>query len=492
MRFHGLAPFTLLLVSLRDLPDDVPAAYDCLRRSYYGTYGAKRAFIADRACLESSFSLLQLGTAVRLNEEETNLVWVGRRPVDSSLIGTAACDSGLDALLGYLRQPQLQDDSVGDNALQTTLRMLWNESVQLDVLHRGPDGALLSASDAVVRTLDARLPPYWRSAAFPASPIPLVPVPPRAKERLREALAAIRFNHVVASIVNGISARRLVKDVRYLSGEDPASDLATRHSFSEDAPRAAAWLKSQFEATGASCELRSFMVGFAPNVICRFTGSADTTETVVLGAHYDDRGSFGEVRAPGANDDGSGTGALLAIARAIARRNVVFRANVLLCAFAGEEQGMVGSRAYARELREQGANVTLMIQADMLAYRVLGEPPQLGLSDPTLLGTAELTQILANISAIYSPELTVGYLPYPGGSDHESFHEQGFPAAQVYERAGFPKDPMYHNTGDVSEREGYDFDQIRSIAKVELATILHVGGFDLEETGDEPDLDDLE
>lgn len=113
-------------------------------------------------------------------------------------------------------------------------------------------------------------------------------------------------------------------------------------------------------------------------------GSTDTTETVVLGAHYDDRGSFGEVRAPGANDDGSGTGALLAIARAIARRNVVFRANVLLCAFAGEEQGMVGSRAYARELREQGANITLMVQADMLAYRVLGEPPQLGLSDPTL------------------------------------------------------------------------------------------------------------
>lgn len=90
------------------------------------------------------------------------------------------------------------------------------------------------------------------------------------------------------------------------------------------------------------------------------------------------------MRAPGANDDGSGTGALLVIARAIARRNVVFRANVLLCAFSGEEQGMVGSRAYARELREQGANITLMIQADMLAYRVLGEPPQLGLSDPTL------------------------------------------------------------------------------------------------------------
>ena len=56
------------------------------------------------------------------------------------------------------------------------------------------------------------------------------------------------------------------------------------------------------------------------------------------------------IRAPGANDDGSGTGALLGIARAIARRNVVFRKRVQLCAFAGEEQMMVGSRAYAGQL----------------------------------------------------------------------------------------------------------------------------------------------
>ena len=79
----------------------------------------------------------------------------------------------------------------------------------------------------------------------------------------------------------------------------------------------------------------------------KYTGSEETTETLVLGAHYDDRGSFGEVRAPGANDDASGTAALLGIARAIARRGVVFKANVLFCAFAGEEQGMIGSKAYA-------------------------------------------------------------------------------------------------------------------------------------------------
>ena len=102
---------------------------------------------------------------------------------------------------------------------------------------------------------------------FPASPLPLIPVPPRAKERLREALATIRFNHIVAAIVNGMSVHYLQKDVRYLTGEDPASTLATRHSFSEDAPRAAAWLKAQFEALGAECDLKHFAEGYAPNVI---------------------------------------------------------------------------------------------------------------------------------------------------------------------------------------------------------------------------------
>ena len=36
------------------------------------------------------------------------------------------------------------------------------------------------------------------------------------------------------------------------------------------------------------------------------------------------------------------------------------------------------------ELRARGADVVLMVQADMLAYHVAGEPPQLGLSDPAL------------------------------------------------------------------------------------------------------------
>ncbi|KAH9856280.1 Zn-dependent exopeptidase [Lenzites betulinus] len=480
MRFAGLAPFTLLLVSPHDLPFNAPASYDCLLRSYYGTYGARRAFVVDRACMESSFSLLELGTAVRLSEEQTTkLVWVEQLHTAASLVAAP-----FHAELGRLLE-DLRGHDVDNTAPQVPLGALRPAHPQLEILHHAQNGALLSASDKVLRSLDSRLPPYWRSSVFPALPTSIIPVPPAAKERLRETLTALRFDHVVASIVNGISMHRLVKDVRYLTGEDPASDIATRHSFSEDAHRAAAWLKTQFEQTGASCELHHFEEGYAPNVICNIASSTNTTETIVLGAHYDDRGSFGEVRAPGANDDGSGTGALLGIARAIARRGVVPRTHLQFCAFAGEEQGLVGSQAYARQLREQGADITAMIQADMLAYNPPDEPFQLGLSDPALVGTAELTQILANLSAIYSPVLAkISYTPYAGGSDHLSFHEEGFPAAQVNERGGYLQDPMYHSKGDVSEREDYSFDQIKSIAKVELAAVLHIAGFDLRGTDD--------
>ena len=72
---------------------------------------------------------------------------------------------------------------------------------------------------------------------------------------------------------------------------------------------------------------------------------------MLLSAHYDSRGSFGSTRAPGGDDDGSGTTSILAIARAIAKNGITFKSNVELCLFGGEEQGLLGSKAYARKFR---------------------------------------------------------------------------------------------------------------------------------------------
>ncbi|KAI5988668.1 hypothetical protein EDC04DRAFT_2992499 [Pisolithus marmoratus] len=113
-----------------------------------------------------------------------------------------------------------------------------------------------------------------------------------------------------------------------------------------------------------------------------------------------------------------------------------------------------------------------------------------------IIGTPEVTQLVANISAIYSPELTVGFTVVCC-SDHQSFHEQGYPATHLFERAG-PSEINPHQSivrvnydyGAFScrsyvpqqcDRPGYDLNQVRSICKVQFATLLHAAGFDLPE-----------
>ncbi|KAI5984998.1 hypothetical protein EDC04DRAFT_2913983 [Pisolithus marmoratus] len=183
---------------------------------------------------------------------------------------------------------------------------------------------------------------------------------------------------------------------------------------------------------------------------------------------------FGLERAPGGNDDGSGTISILNIARRIRQTGITFRTNVELVVFAGEEQGLLGSKAYAKELRERGANIVLMIQADMLAYHVPDERPQLGLAQ--FIGTPELGSPLSAVAITRYDTLSFSVLiygyEYSRFSGGKSFHEQGYPA-HLFERAGPIADPMYHNSGDLSDRPGYDLNQVRSICKVQFATLLH-------------------
>ncbi|KAH9948511.1 Zn-dependent exopeptidase, partial [Amylocystis lapponica] len=461
----AVVPLAFLLVT----PPN-PAVHDsCLSKSYYGLHGQQSVFITDEACISDAADFLTEGTIIPLEKTE-DLVWLEQEAVDEALRPATFVDE-LDDFLEELAQ--LEQPPYGGNGEQ---QILEGRKSVVQVLSRTPSFTLIAIDPSVAVTLDMRLPRYWKASPLPIAPVPLLPVPSSAIDHVRNILASVKFDPDVASIVHNISTSDMFRAIRYLTGEDPASPLVSRHALSQGAVDAAGWLKAQFEETGAHCVLQPFLRGFSPNVVCQFDANTDTTEIVLLSAHYDSRGSFGSTRAPGGDDDGSGTIALLSIARVIARKGITFNKNVQFALFSGEEQGLYGSKYYARELRAKNANLTLMIQADMIGYHAPGEPPQLGL--PASIGTPEVAQLVANLSAIYSPELTVG-ITAACCSDHQSFHEQGFPSTQVFERAGPIADPMYHNSGDLSEREGFDFNQIKSIAKIQFATLLHSSKFEL-------------
>nr|GAT44379.1 Zn-dependent exopeptidase [Mycena chlorophos] len=391
-------------------------SHDCLATNYYGSFGndAKSVFIPPEAC----FDAVATGSFF-----ESGSLTLASRPVE---------------------------------------QLVWT-------------AALISVSTTTAWTIDTLLPRFWKSTLLPTSPVDFVEVPEDAVKHVKSVLSTLSFSADVAAIVDSISIPQMINDIRYLTGED-GSGIESRHSFAEGSRVAADWLKARFEETGATCELQPFRIGFTPNVVCAYPSAVESNSTIIFSSHYDSRGSFGSLRAPGGDDDGSGTIAILALARTIARKGVKFHSNVQLVAFGGEEQGLLGSKAYARTLREANTNITLMVQADMLGYHAPDEPAQLGL--PARIGTPEVAQLIANVSALYSPELRVGYTA-ACCSDHQSFHEQGFPATQVFERAGPIVDPMYHNSGDLSDREGYDLEQIKSIAKVQLASLLHTAGYEI-------------
>ena len=101
-------------------------------------------------------------------------------------------------------------------------------------------------------------------------------------------------------------------------------------------------------------------------------GAEEPDTIVVVGAHYDSRSTMSTSptqRAPGADDNGSGSSALLEFARIIQESGVVFRHTLRLCLFTGEEQGLVGSRALAARYAEAGEDVIGMFNTDMIGYK---------------------------------------------------------------------------------------------------------------------------
>ncbi|KAF9998867.1 hypothetical protein BGZ65_005700 [Modicella reniformis] len=282
----------------------------------------------------------------------------------------------------------------------------------------------------------------------------------------------LKYNKYLQALVDQVDVKTLEKDVTWLSGEAPGSPFTTRSSTSKQSHQVAAWLQSQFQSYGGhNVALMPYNSRYGPNVICIFKGTEHPDQHVIVGAHHDDRGSFLNTRAPGADDDGSGTSMLLQIARIIKANNLKFRRTLVLAAFSGEEQGLFGSAALAKRLKEVGATIIMMIQGDMLAYRKPGEVIQVAF--PSRYHTQEVTSLLRNVTALYVSNAVVGTT---GAccSDHQSFWENGFPATAFFERNGPIADPKYHNSGDLVYRQGYDFEQLRASAKAMLASAFEV------------------
>jgi hypothetical protein len=103
------------------------------------------------------------------------------------------------------------------------------------------------------------------------------------------------------------------------------------------------------------------------DVLAILPGTSDPSRVIVISGHYDSRNSDAKDAvhdAPGANDDGSGTAAVIEAARALCKHQ--FKATLVFAALAGEEEGLLGGKVLADYAVQKGWRVEADLNNDIV------------------------------------------------------------------------------------------------------------------------------
>jgi len=181
----------------------------------------------------------------------------------------------------------------------------------------------------------------------------------------------------------------------------------------------------------------------AANVIGVVPGTdpARAGEAVVIGAHYDHLGREGDAVYPGADDNASGTAAVLGLAQSLATARLPRTLVVML--FSGEEIGLVGSDYQVRHPSAVPIErMVAMLNFDMVG-RLDGRHLQVGGVDTggSFRGLVEAAAKEVGLDVDLSPAGS-------GPSDHTRFHDAGVPV--LFFHSGSHAD--YHRPSDTADK----------------------------------------
>ncbi|NHE59470.1 M28 family peptidase [Cyclobacterium plantarum] len=255
-----------------------------------------------------------------------------------------------------------------------------------------------------------------------------------------------------------IDQQTLIEDIQYLSSDG----LEGRAAMSEGNIKAGKFIAERFKALGLSSQFPGFVqkfrleagnqdLGQGTNFIGFIPGTV-TDDILVIMAHYDHLGKKGEVIFNGADDNASGTAALLSIAAYLAENPP--NHSVMIVACDAEEKGLLGARALVRDFPFPLEQVKAVINMDMISRS----------DDNTLyaVGTRFYPQFRSHLldAAGNSPiRLVLGNDGAPGekdwskASDHGPFHERGVPFIYF----GVEDHRDYHQPTDTFENIQQDF-----------------------------------
>jgi len=263
----------------------------------------------------------------------------------------------------------------------------------------------------------------------------------------------------------------------------------TRYAPTDSCWAAANWFRQQLAAYGCdSTYLDTFHMPLdtqTVNVVGVKLGRVNPNLIHIVCGHIDNTSETPETFAPGSDDNASGCGLVLEAARIF--QGIEFDYTVLFVGFGAEEFGLVGSDTMARECRERGDTIVLVINHDMNSYgtagrdsiRVVGKR-----SNPPCSTWVEYYMAMADTFTDLKCHREI--VDDQASSDQHSFWKYGY--AAIRDRY-LDRDPVYHTTGDtIGPFEYYmcgtnNVPMYTEAIKATVATVARLAGARADTTG---------
>jgi hypothetical protein len=206
------------------------------------------------------------------------------------------------------------------------------------------------------------------------------------KSAFSSAAAISEKNPKVEAMLRAVTEENIKLSTEKLSGEKPVVvdsapyTILTRHTKSgTPVQKATQYVYERLKDMGLTPSFSEWTFEFEGeslsnrNVVGEIKGQSTPEEVVLLIAHLDSISKADDGIEPGADDNASGCVALLTAAEIM--RAYKFKRTVRFVFTTGEEQAMLGGKAYAEKAKKEGQKIVAVLNLDMIGYSKATDPP---------------------------------------------------------------------------------------------------------------------
>ena len=283
------------------------------------------------------------------------------------------------------------------------------------------------------------------------------PRPPKTNATVERILSEVSAENIAAILrkLESFETRNTFSDV-YTEGRGIG---AARQWIFEELRRYSPRLQVRYDSYHVKKKGRVFRNVEIVNVVAVLPGTTQADEHVVVSAHYDslnlekadlppdaprylrrerDPEKIVAAYAPGVVDDGSGTAAVLELARVMSRHK--FKKSIVFVAFAAEEQGLVGSNLFAARAAEDKVRIEAVFNNDIIGSVAAGDGStaddrvRVFAAGPEDSMSRQLVRYIREMGERYLPKFQADMIfradRFGRGGDHTSFNQRGYAAVR--------------------------------------------------------------